>query len=375
MLDIKIRAATIYRIATRIRMKRRHGIGDISDSVPGVILRLDTDAGLTGWGEAAPWSVFTGTAEGNAQALHRYFRPLLIGRNATEIESIMEACEEAVVYHTEAKAAIETALYDILGQALKVPVHVLLGGRYRDEIPLSFSIANPDLEADLVMARELYAQGLRIFKVKTGFASHDVDLKRLEKLRMTLPGDVDLRVDYNQGLEVWDAIPKLREIERFRPTFIEQPVPRDQIDAMAAITAAIDTPIMADESVFSPADALRVARARAADLFSIKIMKSGGFTRARKVSAIAEAAGIACYGGTMWEGGIALTAGSHLIAATPNISLGCEFYAAKYFLERDVLADPFPVKNGKVQIPTGPGLGIRINEDTLHALTVERLGD
>jgi muconate cycloisomerase len=118
---------------------------------------------------------------------------------------------------------------------------------------------------------------------------------------------------------------------------------------------------------------LLVASQRMADLVSIKIMKHGGMLAGRKVTAICEAAGIACYGGDMFETGIAHLAGTHMIAATPNISLGCEFYQAKYFLERDLLAEPFPIENGRVIVPRTPGLGIRVDEDRVRHYAVETL--
>ena len=110
-----------------------------------------------------------------------------------------------------------------------------------------------------------------------------------------------------------------------------------------------------------------------ADLVSIKIMKHGGMLAARKVSAICEAAGIACYGGDMFETGIAHLAGTHVIAATPNISLGCEFYQAKYFLERDLLAEPFPIENGRVIVPRTTGLGVKVDEERVKHYAVETL--
>jgi muconate cycloisomerase len=370
---LRISALTVHTVRLPVRIKRRHGVGDVQDAVTNVVLRLDTDAGTTGFGEAAPWPVFTGTAEASAAALHVHLRPLLIGADPFRVEALLGQADRLVVGHPEAKAAMEAALLDLKGKALGVSAADLLGGRVRDEIPLSFSLANPDPAEDLATAKALYAEGIRLFKVKTGFAGHRADLARLERFRAELPHDVDLRVDYNQGLEPWDAIRRLKEVEAFRPTFIEQPVPHDQIAAMAAITRALDTPIMADESVFTPADALRVAQARAADLFSIKVMKHGGALRARAVSAIAEAAGIACYGGDMFESGLGHAAGAQLIAATPNIALGCEFYQARFFLTQDLLTEPFPIADGKVQVPTGPGLGVEIDEDRLARYSIERL--
>jgi len=122
---------------------------------------------------------------------------------------------------------------------------------------------------------------------------------------------------------------------------------------------------MADESVFDSQDALYGVQQRIANIFSLKIMKSGGIRRALEVASIARAGGVEIYGGCMFETGIAHTAGAHLMAAVPDLLLGCEFYMATYYAEEDILVDPFPVKNGKVQVPQGPGLGITIDRDLL----------
>ena len=365
MPQLRISRVSVFPVRIPARAVHAHGIGEMADST-NVILRLDTDAGITGWGEAAPWAVFTGSLEASAAALDVYLRPLLLGADPFRISTLMAAAERTVVHCTEAKAAVEMALFDIAGKALDAPVCDLLGGRVRDEIPLSFSVANPDFAQDAEMVRHLFADGIRLFKVKTGFADHAEDLRRLEALRALLPEDAEIRVDYNQGMQPWEAIRRLRDIEQFRPTFIEQPVPAEQRSALAAIAAALDTPIMADEAVFTPEDALQVVSQRAADLIAIKAQKSGGMLRAREISAIAAAGGLACYGGDMFETGIASTAGAHMIAATGNISLGCEFYQPLYYLAEDLLVQPFAVRDGKVQVPTAPGLGIEVDEDRLR---------
>jgi muconate cycloisomerase len=350
-------------------MKRRHGVGDIEQSMPGAILKISTDAGISGWGEVAPWSVFTGTAEANASGIHQYLRPLLIGADPLKIATLMRQIEKTLVGHSEGKAAVEMALYDIAGKQLGLPVAQLLGGYYRSQVPLSVSIANPQFEEDLDFAKRLVGEGVNIFKVKTGFSSHREDLARLERLRSELPAAVDLRVDYNQGLDPWDAIRQLRDIESFRPTFIEQPVKREQRAAMAAISRALDTPIMADESVFTPAEAVEMVRGQIADLVSIKIMKSGGITRAREIASIAEAAGITAYGGTMFEGGLAIAAGLHMVAATPNIALGAEFYTSTWVLGVEILRQPIVIEAGQTRVPSGPGLGVDIDEDCVKRIS------
>ncbi len=367
--DDTIDSMTVHLVRWPLRMKRRHGVGDVEHAMPGVVLRLQTRSGRVGWGEAAPWSVFSGTAEGCAQALQVYLRPLVVGQAPQQLPRLLHAADRALVGHAEAKAALEMALMDILGQASGLRVAELLGGVYRETIPLSVSIANPDFDEDLDFARLQLSRGVRLFKVKTGFASHREDLQRLERLKAALPAEAEVRVDYNQGLDPWDALPKLRDIEAFSPGFIEQPVPRDRRDAMAELARALDTPLLADESVFTPAEAIEMARARFADCVSIKLMKCGGMRRAQEIAAIAEAAGIAAYGGTMYEGGIAVTAGIHMVCATPNIRLGAEFYTANWVLGLELLKEPVRLDGGVSHLPTGPGLGIEVDEAALASIT------
>jgi len=371
---MKIVGVKVWHIRTPIKMRRRHGIGDIESAMPLVIVRLTTDEGIAGYGEASPWSVFTGTAEQTASGIDVHLRPHLEGADPFAVRAIMDHCEHALAGHTDAKAAVETALLDVVGKALGQPITTLLGGRVRDSIPLSVSVADPEFDADLEWCQARNADGVRLFKVKTGFTDHATDLMRLERLRETLPADIDLRIDYNQGLECWDALGKLRDVERFLPTFIEQPVPRPYRKVMAELTRAMDTPIMADESVFSPEEAVDCVRLGAADLFSIKIMKAGGLWKAKAIAEIAEAAGIACYGGTMFEGGIANAAGAHLIGATANISLGAEFYTARWVFAEDVLAEPLGLRDGATVVPTGPGLGVVVDEDRIRKYTVHESG-
>jgi|TARA_Y100001949_G_scaffold176420_1_gene189507 muconate cycloisomerase len=354
--------------------KRSHGIGDVANRVRNVILKLETKDGLVGWGEASPWPVFTGSVEGTSAALDVYFRPLVIGQNPMHITAVMEATEATLVGHFEAKAALEMALYDLVGKAVGLPVSELLGGRCRSRIPLSISLANPDFAADLELAKRVYADGLRILKVKMGFSDHRFDLDRLQVLREELPSDMEIRVDYNQGMKPYEALKRLRDIEVFQPGFIEQPVPAKEWTTMTELTSKLDTPVMADESVFSPVDAIRAVERRIANCFSIKVMKSGGMRHGQEVATVANAGGIGCYGGDMFETGLAHLAGVHMIAATPNISLGCEFYQASYYLKQDLLTKPFPLENGEVVVPETPGLGIDVDSDRLKEFIVDSRG-
>jgi muconate cycloisomerase len=241
-----------------------------------------------------------------------------------------------------------------------------LGGRVRDSIPLSFSIADPDFDADMERMQAMVPAGNRIFKVKTGVKSHAEDMAHLEAMRNEFGNLIDLRLDYNQALAPFGAISILRDVDQFRPTFIEQPVPRSCLAAMASFADALDTPILADESCFDARDLMEIIRLGAADAISVKLMKAGGILKAQGIMAIADTVHIPAYGGTLWEGGIALAAGTQFIAATPGMSLGCEFYMPHHVLTEDVLEERIPNRDGAVIVPTGPGLGISVTEASLR---------
>jgi len=365
---------TVWHLALPVRTARDHGSGLVKGDVEIVVVRLRSASGAAGFGEAAPWVVFTGSAEASAAALDRYLRPVVLGRDPDQLPAIMADAERALVGHPEAKAALETALLDLRGRLAGQPVWALLGGRCRTDIALSISLADPDFAADVDLLGRFRAQGGNIVKLKTGTRDHAFDLRRLERLRSDFAG-LDIRVDYNQGMSGFEALRRLRDIERFAVSFIEQPVPASDHAAMARLTAALDTPILADETVFGPIDALRAAKHRLCDAISVKIMKSGGLCSGQTVAAIAQAAGMPAYGGDMFESGLAHLAGSHLIAATPNISLGCEFYQARWYLEQDILSAPFPCDGGKVRVPDGPGLGIDVDTPKLEFFAINRRGD
>ncbi|MEM9059463.1 MAG: enolase C-terminal domain-like protein [Pseudomonadota bacterium] len=357
----------VFLLPLSVRAVRAHGIGEVAGSIDTVLLRVEAEDGHIGWGEAAPWAVFTGTAEAAVAALDRYLRPLVIGAEPSEIAGIMDRADRVLTGHPEAKAALETALLDLVGRQRGVPVWALLGGRCRDQIPLSVSVADPDWDRDrLFVERMVDGEGVRLLKLKTGFAEHRFDLMRAEEIRTRWP-EVDLRIDYNQGLDPRDALRPLRDFDTMGLAFIEQPVAAKQWECMAEIKRALDTPLLADESVFSPEDMLRAAHGGIADAVSVKIMKCGGPRTGLVIARMAEAAGWGAYGGDMFETGIAHLAGTHMIAAAPSISLGCEYYHARHHLEFDTLSKPFPDTGGTVYVPEGPGLGIDVNEELVRA--------
>lgn len=346
----------LWHLALPVTARRDHGIGSVVGGIEIVVLRLTAEGGAQGWGEASPWVVFTGSPEASFAALDRYFRPLVLGRAVADRAAIMSEARRAVAHCTEAKAALDTALSDLAARLCGVPVWALLGGRCRDRIPLSCSIADPDFDKDIALLDRLAADGVGIIKLKTGFKGHAFDLMRLERIRSAYP-DMRIRIDYNQGLVPEAAAQAVRDVAGFAPDFIEQPVAAHHWEVMKRLRDLTDIPLLADESVFGPEDMSRAVREGLADGVSVKIMKAGGLSRAQEVARMAGAAGMSAYGGDMFESGLAHLAGTHMIAATPEITLGCEFYQAGYFLAEDILEQPFAVENGAVVVPDGPGLG------------------
>lgn len=367
----KIIGYDLWHLELPVTSRRDHGIGSVEGVCEVVILRLTSEDGTQGYGEASPWSVFTGTPEASFAALDRYLRPHVLGACVGDRAAIMARAAYAVAHCTEAKAALETALLDLAGRISGVPVWSLLGGRFRDSIPLSCSIANPDFTQDIELLARLREDDVRIVKLKTGFKAHAFDIMRLEYLAQNYP-ELSVRVDYNQGLSIDDAPSQVRDVAHFKPDFIEQPVRAHQFGMMAKLRQMTDVPLLADESVFGPEDMERAAREGICDGVSVKIMKSGGPTRGQTVARIAAAHGLTAYGGDMFEAGLAHLAGTHMIAATPEISLGCEFYQASYFLKEDILEQPFQVKDGQVCVPQGPGLGGRPDLTKLNHYAVAK---
>lgn len=372
-LTQKIVGFDLWHLALPVTSRRDHGIGAVEGQCEVVIVCLTAEGGAQGFGEAAAWSVFTGTPEASFAALDRYLRPLVLGQDLSDIPAIMTRAMRAVAHCTEAKAALETALLDLVGQVAGMPVWALLGGKCRDDIPLSVSLANPDFGVDLALLDRLRSDGVGMVKLKAGFAGAQFDIMRLERLARDYP-DLRVRVDFNQGLEPGEAEARVRDVAAFTPDFIEQPVRAHHFALMRRLREAVHVPLLADESVFGPEDMARAIAESICDGVSVKIMKSGGLRRAQTVARMAAASGLTAYGGDMFETGLGHLAGTHMIAATPEIGLGCEFYQARYYLVEDILERPFSCADGAVQVPTGPGLGGRPDRDKLRRFSVAGSG-
>lgn len=366
---MKITRVTSEILKIPIRHAGSLGVGKLHE-IENVLVRVETDEGVTGIGESSPWPVFAENCWSVKAALDRYLGPCVVGEDPFGVERLLAKMDATLADTPFAKAAIDMALYDLVGKAVGRPVFDLLGGLVNERITMSYSIANQSVEADVREVEWLLERGVRVFKIKTGVVAPAVDRARVQAIRERIGADGDLRLDYNQSIQPEHAIRILRDLEEYRPTFIEQPTRRWDVDHLAQIAAAIDTPIMADEAVFSPADALRVVRAHAADIISIKLMKPGGIARSRRIAAIAEAAGIPCYAGAMWESGVGIAASLHFMSATPNVRYGSDFYIPYFLMQRDILKEKPRFEQGSVYVPRGPGLGVELDEAAVREFRV-----
>jgi muconate cycloisomerase len=296
-----------------------------------------------------------------AATIERYIAPWLVGREAGEIEPLARELARRVQGNPFARAAVEMALWDLNGKALGVPVHRLLGGRVRDRVPLSWSLAVADHDAEVEEARAKVARGHRIFKIKTAALPLAEDVARVKRLREALGPDISLRVDANQGWDRSTALKAIRALEPWNVDFVEQPVPRWDLEGMAEIARRVSVPIMADESCFSPHDALAIARLGGVSILGLKVTKSAGISNTLAIARIAEAAGMTCYVGCMIETSLGTAAYLQVALAAAPVTWGCELFGP-LLLKGDVVRDPVRYADGCILGLDRPGLGVEVDE-------------
>jgi len=345
--------------------------GPYSRTADYVVVRVFTDENIIGIGEASPMPAFSFEDQGSVVNALRDISNAIIGEDPFRLERVVSRLESIAPGSPFARAAVDIALFDILGKKLNVPVYTLLGGLYRDEVSLAWPIGLKSPEEAAEEARIRVMKGFKAIKVKIG-KDPEEDIRRVSAVRESIGEDVSLRVDVNQGYSLGEALKTLRRMEEYNLQLIEQPVPKDDIQSLKILSESLSTPIMADESAYSLANVVKLIRAGAVDIVNIKIMKPGGLYRSRQMAAICEAAGIPNIIGSMLETGIGTAAGVHIAAATRNVALECEF-VGPLFLEDDLLVEPLDMGNGRVSVLDRPGLGVDLDEDALHRYKVEAI--
>ncbi|MEZ0603962.1 muconate/chloromuconate family cycloisomerase [Paraburkholderia sp. IW21] len=333
-----------------------------------VIIRLRSSDGIEGIGEATTiggLSYGDESPEGIKLTIDTYLAPAIVGQDATNINDAMLNLNKVARGNRFAKCAIETALLDAQGKRLGVPVSTLLGGAVRKTLPVLWTLASGDTQRDIDEAETLLVERRHnTFKLKIGRRSVRDDVAHVSKIKAALGDRAKVTVDVNQAWNEVDAALGIEALEAAGIDLVEQPTPREQRGALARLASRFIVPIMADEAVTGPEDALELVRGACADVFALKIAKSGGIYGMMRTAAIADAAGVSLYGGTMLEGSIGSIASAHGFVALPQLAWGTELFGPLLLKDDIVTARP-QYRDFDLHMPEGPGLGLHIDEDKL----------
>ncbi len=323
-------------------------------STTNVFLRIETHNGICGFGCAAPDEPITGeTAESVRGDLEGVVEPLLKSLDASRYAWLMDQVVEALPNSPATRAAVDMALFDVLGKATGLSVYQLLGG-YRTSIPTSITIGLMPFEDAVEHAVRHVSRGFQCLKIKGGLDVNE-DIERVHAVRDRVGPAIELRFDANQGYTVEQARHFVERTKTAKLELLEQPTPRGAPDLLGRVTQSVALPVMADESLMSLRDAFRLASEGLADMVNVKLMKVGGILEALQVNAVAKSAKLEVMVGCMDEAGLAIAAGLHYALARKNVvyaDLDGHF---------DLIDDPshaaLRLKDGILYPAEGPGFG------------------
>jgi len=329
------------------------------ETVEDVVVLIHTDTGHTGYGEAPATAPITGDTLGSIiEAIHRFIGPRLIGQDVSNLNRLSGLIQSSMERNTSAKAAVEIAVYDLWAQLHGAPLYQMLGGGdpvITTDITISVDYIDK-MVSDSVSAIE---RGFESLKIKVG-KDIGLDIERVKAIHAAVEGRALLRLDANQGWTAKQAVYAMRTLEEAGVVLelLEQPVKANDIDGLKYVTERVNTPVMADESVFSPAQVFELIQRRAADIINIKLMKTGGIANAIRIADIAQLYGIPCMIGCMIESSISVAAAVHLAVAKSDA-------ITKVDLDGPSLGLFNPVEGGvifnesEITITDAPGLGIK----------------
>jgi muconate cycloisomerase len=334
---------------------------------PYVIVKVHTDAGLVGLGEATISGLWSGeTQAGTVAVVHDYLAPPLIGKDPRDITAARRAMDFIIKLNPFSKAAVEMALWDLAGKAAGLPVYQLLGGKVRDRVRIKLVVWARDVAGSRAMAEGHLKLGVSCVKVKVGL-DPETDIARVRAVREVAGRDIPVTIDANCGWTIQQAKYCLRALADTNLLLAEQPIPAGDPAALAELRRDTPEPIMADESVFTLQDAWLLTTHRAADILSVYPGKHGGIAATAEIIAVAKAAGIRCTIGSNLELGVGTAAMLHVAAAFPEVDT--EAFPADtigpFYHEADLITRPLDLGPPHARVPDGPGLGVELDEEQL----------
>ena len=329
------------------------------ERIEDIAVKVVGEDGLVGYGEAPPTAVITGDTTGSILcAIEDYIKPALVGMDLNDLPNLMGRLNSCLVHNTSPKAAVDMALYDLWAKSQGKPLYQLLGNaRSSFETDLTISVNSVD---EMVKdALEATQRGFTTLKIKVGKEGM-ADIDRITAIRKAVGNDVKLRVDANQGWTAAQsvAIIKTMEARGLNVELVEQPVPADDVAGLKYVTGQVETPILADEAVFSPTDAANLIALRACDLINIKLMKTGGIWNALKICELARQHHMDCMIGCMLESQVAVAAAAHLGGGQSVITMadldGPSLCASEPFPGGPVFDGP------TIRLRSSPGIGLEL---------------
>ena len=335
-----------------------------------VVLRLEAENGLVGWGEATVAPTMTGdTLPGMVAAVRQHMAPLLVGADVRDRAELSRRCRGALAHNGGAKAAVEIALLDLAGKHLGVPAVELVGGALRRSVENMWLLGNPEIAADIAEAKRKVAEGYGYFKLKVGVKPVEKEIEAALQVRKALGPDVMLCADANTGWDARKARQYMRGVEDAGLLFLEQPLPTDQLEGMGALNRLGLLPISGDECVGGSDDILALGQGGIVSGVNLKVIKTEGIMPLLAAATLCKQLGLSVtLAGKV--AGTSLTAAATLVAACASPVLDWGVSLTQVYLAEDVVRDPLRLENGKFSLRDAPGLGVDVDEDAIRRFTV-----
>ena len=338
-----------------------------------VILKVHTDGGVVGLGEADPLNPFTEETPGTVMAIMRdVIGPCLLGQDPTQVGSLAAVLDGSVLGNLTARGSVDMALHDILGKVKGAPVHVLVGGRLHTELPILWGIGSGTPSEDAAAIEELMALGCRTVMIKMGALPIVEEINRMVSARKRFEG-LHFVVDANQGWETDQTLAFIDGIRGYPPDLIEQPIQHWDHRGLKRIRQRAPCPLSADESLLSVHDAAELIRSNAVDVFSLKVSKNGGIAKCRQIAQAAEMFGLKCLMNSMLEFGITQAASLQLGCTLGNLLPMGHAYGSVVRMADDVTDFGRNISGATVRVPLGDGLGVGLDERKLKKYTRDYL--
>ncbi|MBK9176498.1 MAG: dipeptide epimerase [Flavobacteriales bacterium] len=331
--------------------------------VESVVLRATTDDGMIGWGECNPFWTINGETQETCLAVGKHLAKALIGHDPADIEGAHRVMDRLIFGNNSIKSVFDLALHDIAAQAAGVPLFRFLGGNLNHPLITDYTVSLGSPEMMATDAIDVVRNGFSVIKVKLGSGANE-DIARIRAIREAIGNDIPLRIDANQGWTPDTAIHILNALASSNIQHCEEPIPRWQFMQMRRIRESSPIPIMADESCCDHHDAERLIALGACQRFNIKLGKSGGLFKAKKIITLAEEAGMEVQIGGFLESRLAWTAAAHLALCSHAVRF-CDMDTPLMFTVDPVVGGITYGTGGRIAVPDGPGSIARINVDFL----------